>query len=88
MMHINVKQKPGENAVSLIRRFQRLVRGATLVQTVKGRRYYSRDNSYLKTKNRALRNIKTAAHFDVLRKLGKIGGLMNGDGREQQNRSQ
>jgi len=69
--HIQVVRKASENGVSVLRRFSKLARSAGIVSEVKSRRYYARDLSELKRKERSLRRIEVAQKYAKLRKLGK-----------------
>ncbi len=70
--NIEVKKNTNETAISLIRRFSRRVKSANVLQKVRGNRFFSRKNSSLKTKSRALNSIAKRKEYERLKKFGKI----------------
>lgn len=73
-MSINAEvQKSGnETTLSTIRKFSRRVQSTGLVKSVRGRRYFSRGNSKIVKKKRALKLIKRRADYRQLVKEGKV----------------
>ena len=71
---VEVKKNMNEPPMSLIRRFSRRVKSANILQKVRGNRFFSRKNSDLKTKSRALNGIAKRKEYERLKKLGKIPG--------------
>lgn len=69
---VEVKKNMNEAPMSLIRRFSRRVKGASVLQKVRGNRFFSRKDSNLKTKARALNRIAKRKEIERLKKLGKI----------------
>lgn len=70
--NVEVKSKPGENTMNLLRRFSRKVRQANVVGRSKGTAEHSRKTSdFLKKKNK-LRKISKGEEYKRLYKLGKI----------------
>ncbi len=72
MIHIHVAANANENSTNLIRRFTKQVRGSGIVMAVKGRRYYSRDNSTYKARQKALRRIDNIKKYEHMAKMGKL----------------
>lgn len=72
MTHVNVTANPTENGTNLIRRFTKQVRGTGIVMTVKGRRYYTRENSTYKARNKALRRLENIKKYEHMAKMGKL----------------
>ena len=69
---VEVKKNMNEAPMSLIRRFSRRVKSANVLQKVRGNRFFSRKDSCLKTKARALNRITKRKEIERLKKLGKI----------------
>lgn len=72
MISIEVTKNPHENSVNLIRRFTRKVKGSGILQNVRGKRFFSRKLSTLKSKGRALDGLQKRDYYARLRKLGKV----------------
>lgn len=72
-IQVEVKKHPNENANGVLRRFQKRVRSAGFTRTVRAKRYASRKPSDQTRKASALVRIEKTAHYERLRKLGKIG---------------
>ncbi|MBP9821533.1 MAG: 30S ribosomal protein S21 [Candidatus Pacebacteria bacterium] len=68
---VEVRKNNNENANSVLRRFQKKVRGAGFTKIVRGKRYYSRVESKLRRKQSALVRIGKTADYNKLDKLGK-----------------
>lgn len=71
MINAEVTRNPGENAMSVVRRFSRKVQSAGLIPRVRSLRSSTRTQSAYKVKQRALTLIKRRAHMAELVKLGK-----------------
>ncbi len=71
-INVNIKKNNNENASSVLRRFQKKVRGAGFLQEVRGNRYFNREQSALKTKRSALVRIERTAEFKRKEKAGEI----------------
>lgn len=67
-----VKRQGSESSSSLLRRFTKRVQATGAVKAVKARRYAERVLSDLKTKRRALDRLEKRAHYEKLRKMGKL----------------
>lgn len=72
--NVEVQKNINEAPVSLIRRFSRRVKSSNTLQKVRSKRFYSRKDSSLKTKSRALNRISKTKEYEHLKKLGKIPG--------------
>ena len=70
--NVEVQKNMNEAPVSLIRRFSRRVKSSNTLQKVRGKRFYLRKDSSLKTKSRALNRISKTKEYEHLKKLGKI----------------
>lgn len=70
--NIKVKRNKNENATSMLRRFSRKVRQASIMQEVRARRYFKRDASKLRKKESALTRILDGKKFGMLYKLGRL----------------
>lgn len=71
IVNVEVTKNPGENAMSLVRRFSRKVQSSGLIPRVRSLRSSSRVQSHFKVKQRALTLIKRREHMAQLVKLGK-----------------
>ena len=71
MINAEVTRNPGENAMSVVRRFSRKVQGSGLIPRVRSLRSSTRTQSPYKVKQRALTLIKRRAYMANLIKLGK-----------------
>ena len=72
MIHINITPTNNENSANMLRRFTKLVRSSTIVNTIKSKRYYTRENSIYKTKLSALRRLANTKIYNHKLKMGKI----------------
>lgn len=70
-IQVEVRKNQNENANSVLRRFQKKVRGAGFTKIVRNKRYYSRIESKLRRKQSALVRIGKTADYNKLDKLGK-----------------
>lgn len=70
-INVHITRAGTENAASVLRRFVKKVRSAGFLQTVRGRRYYSRDASKLRRKNSKLVQIERTEKWQELEKSGK-----------------
>ncbi len=71
-INVDIKKNNNENASSVLRRFQKKVRGAGFLQEVRGNRYFNREQSTLRTKRSALVRIKRTAEFKAKEKAGEV----------------
>jgi ribosomal protein S21 len=72
MVNAEVARNPGENALSLIRKFSRRVQGTGLVKTVRNQRYRARPLSKAVSKKKALKRIARRTEYQKLIKEGKV----------------
>lgn len=70
-INAEVSRNPGENALSIIRRFSRKVQGSGVIPRKRSLRYSSRVLSHYKTKMKTLKAINRRAEMAELIKLGK-----------------
>ena len=71
IINAEVVKNPGENAVSIIRRFTRKVQGSGVIQRKRSLRFSGRVQSHYKVKMRALTLMKRREAMAELVKLGK-----------------
>ncbi len=71
-INVNVTKNNNENANGVLRRFVKKVRSAGFLQEVRGRRYYTRDQSKLRVKRSALVRNERTAKYEADKKSGKI----------------
>ncbi len=76
-----VKKQGNESAAALIRRFTKRVQGTQALPKVREERYHQRELSQLKQKRRALVGLGKFAHFERLKKLGKLPEKVVGNGK-------
>lgn len=72
-INIDITKNNNENANSVLRRFVKKVRSAGFLQVVRGRRYYSRNESDLRKKRSALVRIERTAEYEKKQKAGLVG---------------
>lgn len=72
MINAEVAKNEGESAVNLIRRFQKRVQGAGLLNRMRARRYYLRIKSREVRRKHTLKVIKRREAVQELIKLGKL----------------
>lgn len=72
MINAEVQKNDGESTLNLIRRFSKRVQGAGIIQNMRGRRYYSRDQSQKVRRKHTLQSIKRRERIMELIKLGKM----------------
>ena len=72
MINAEISRNEGESALSVIRRFTKRVQGTGLLQEMRGRRYYARDQSKAVQKKHALQVIKRRSEIRELIELGKM----------------
>jgi ribosomal protein S21 len=71
-LNVEVKKNPNENALSLIRRFQKRVQESGVLPRVRGIRYNDRPLSALKTKRAKLKKLANLAKYEDDKKMGKV----------------
>lgn len=72
MSAIEVTKAGGESNSSLMRRFSKRVQLSGNIKTARGLRYRERAKSELKKKKEALKKQTKRAHYERLKKLGKL----------------
>jgi ribosomal protein S21 len=71
-INVSIEKNATENTSSVLRRFQKKVRTAGFLQTVRGGRYFNRQQSTLKTKRSALVRIARTADYRAKEKAGQV----------------
>lgn len=71
MINVEITRNPGENGLSLIRRFSRKVQSSGVIPRVRSLRFNDRVQSRFKVKQKALKTIGRRAEMALLIKLGK-----------------
>jgi ribosomal protein S21 len=69
--NVQVTKNNNENAVSLMRRFSRVVQSSGVIKRVKTNRYLERPQSKYVRKSQALKRLIKHAETERLKKLGK-----------------
>jgi ribosomal protein S21 len=70
--NVEVKRNNNENAVNLIRRFTKRVKGSGILLRMRSNVYYNRPESKFRKKARALKSIERREEIEHLKKLGKM----------------
>ncbi len=71
-VNVEVKRNASENALSLIRRFQKRVQESGVLPRVRGIRYNDRPLSVLKTKRARLKKLANLAKYEEDKRMGKV----------------
>ena len=71
-INVNIQKNNNENTNGVLRRFMKKVRIAGFLQDVRKQRYFTRDQSGLKTKRSALVRLKRTNEYRVNEKSGKV----------------
>lgn len=71
-VNVEVKKNANENALSLVRRFQKRVQESGVLPRVRSLRYNDRPLSTLKTKRAKLRKIDNLAKYELAKRMGKV----------------
>lgn len=71
-INVNITKNNNENANGVLRRFVKKVRSAGFLQEVRGRRYFERGSSALRTKRSALVRINRTSEYESKKKAGLI----------------
>lgn len=71
MINVEVSRNPGENAMSVVRRFSRKIQSSGIIQRKRSLRFSTRTQSPYKVKQRTLTLIKRREAMAELVKLGK-----------------
>lgn len=77
-INVAITKNSNENSASVLRRFQKKVRGAGFLQEVRDRRYYERKGSKLRAKNSKL--------VSLARRAVKIKDIKDGKVQEKEQR--
>jgi ribosomal protein S21 len=72
MIVIEVEKNPSENTVTLLRRFTKKMHGAKILNTIRDRKHATRPMSKLRKKRHLLKRLETTAHYEKMKKLGKL----------------
>ena len=72
MVNVEVTKNPGENTLSLLRKFSRRVQGTGIVKNSRTIRYHARPLSKAVGKKKALKRIKYTANYFKMLKEGKV----------------
>lgn len=70
--NVEVTKNMNENAVNLIRRFTKRVKGSGILSRMRSIAYHERQISDFKKKKRAIKSIEIRKERERLQKLGKI----------------
>lgn len=71
-INVEITRNSNENSASVLRRFQKKVRGAGFLQDVRDRRYFERSPSKLRSKNSKLVSLSRREAFQKDLKEGKV----------------
>ncbi|MEN9881437.1 MAG: hypothetical protein RLZZ308_620 [Candidatus Parcubacteria bacterium] len=71
-VNVEVKKNANENALSLVRRFQKRVQESGILPRVRGIRYSDRPLSVLKTKRAKLKKLNGLAKYEEAKRMGKL----------------
>lgn len=71
-VNVEVKKNQNENALSLVRRFQKRVQESGVLPRVRGIRYNERPLSALKTKRAKLKKLINLAKYEDDKRMGKV----------------
>lgn len=74
-INIEVTKGPNENNLSVLRRFQKKVQGAGILNTVRGKRYNERVKSQNVKRAKTLAYLERREKINELLKLGKLNEL-------------
>lgn len=69
--NVEIIANTNESATNVLRRFVKKVRNAGFLQVVRGRRYYSREESALRRKKSAMHRLAKGAEYLATYKSGK-----------------
>ncbi len=73
--NVEVKKTGNENALGLIRRFQKRVQESGVLPRVRSLRYNERSLSKLKVKRGRLKKLTKKTEYERLKKLGKLSAV-------------
>ncbi len=70
--NVHIQKNNNENTNGVLRRFMKKVRMAGFLQEVRGGRYFTREQSGLKTKRSALVRLSRTAAYKAKEKAGEV----------------
>ena len=70
--NVEVKKNANENALSLVRRFQKRVQESGVLPRVRGIRYNIRPLSELKSKRAKLKKLVNLEKYEIAKRMGKV----------------
>jgi ribosomal protein S21 len=70
--NVQVEKHTNESSANVIRRFQKRVQGAGIIQRVRGNRYHSRGKSRNVRREARLKKLVKKQTYEKLLKLGKV----------------
>ncbi len=71
-VNVEVSKNNNENALNLIRRFTKRVKGSGILPRLRSTVYHKRPESDFKKKQHTLKSIERRAEIEHLKKLGKM----------------
>ncbi len=71
-VNVEVKKNSNEDALSLIRRFQKRVQESGVLPRVRSLRYNDRDLSSLKVKRAKLKKLSNLEKYELAKRMGKV----------------
>lgn len=71
-VNVEVEKNHAESTANLVRRFQKRMQGAGVVQKVRGTRYFRRGKSENVRRRSKLLRLKRQKNYETMLKLGKI----------------
>lgn len=71
-VNVEVTKNSNENALSLIRRFQKRVQESGVLPRVRSLRYSTRELSVLKVKRARLKKLAGKEKYELAKRLGKV----------------
>ncbi len=71
-VNVEVKKNSNENALSLVRRFQKRVQESGILPRARGIRFSDRALSELKTKRAELKKLASLAKYEEAKRMGKV----------------
>jgi len=70
--HVDIQKKKGESTAQMLRRFSRSFRDTGISRTIRGRRYFKRKDSELRSKESAMARISNGKKYAMMRKMGTL----------------
>jgi hypothetical protein len=71
-VNVEVKKNPNENALSLVRRFQKRVQESGVLPRVRSLRYNDRALSPLKVKKAKMKKLAGKEKYELAKRMGKL----------------